>query len=95
MVRAIDAKLFQSIIAIHGLDGHLRQSFTADNGMFWLEHALPARIRDSRVMTYGWDADTQNRTHLTEQTIFDNGQQLISDIANFREIDNVNLHRLL
>ncbi|KAI9452030.1 Alpha/Beta hydrolase protein, partial [Russula earlei] len=45
-----------SIIAIHGLDGHAFNSWTA-NGVMWLRDLLPEQVPDARVLLYGYNAN--------------------------------------
>ncbi|KAI9460337.1 hypothetical protein F5148DRAFT_259058 [Russula earlei] len=44
------------IIAIHGLDGHAFNSWTA-NGVMWLRDLLPEQVPDARVLLYGYNAN--------------------------------------
>ncbi|KAL1634772.1 hypothetical protein SLS56_002174 [Neofusicoccum ribis] len=39
------------IIAIHGLNGHREKTWTADNGVLWLQELLPAEIPHARILT--------------------------------------------
>jgi hypothetical protein len=49
----------KSIIAVHGLDGHRDQSWTADsNKKMWLKDFLPLDIPNARIFTYGYNAST-------------------------------------
>ena len=52
----------QSIIAVHGLGGHWRTTWTEDNGKLWLRDFLPDQLRDgeinARIMSYGYNSDT-------------------------------------
>jgi hypothetical protein len=51
-----------SIIAVHGLGGHWRQTWTGDSGKNWLKDFLPLQLQDAgitaRVLSYGYDSDT-------------------------------------
>ncbi|KAG8815662.1 hypothetical protein FRC17_000630, partial [Serendipita sp. 399] len=57
------------IVAIHGLDGHREDSWTADNGTMWLRDLLPIDIPNARILTYGYDADTRSFGHTSTQTV--------------------------
>lgn len=46
-----------SIIAVHGLSGNWRQTWTHDNGRFWLAQFLPVQFPNARVMAYGYNAN--------------------------------------
>lgn len=45
-----------SIIAIHGLGGDAYRTWTDENDKFWLRDFLPARLKDARIFTYGYDS---------------------------------------
>ncbi|KAK0722624.1 Alpha/Beta hydrolase protein, partial [Lasiosphaeria miniovina] len=45
-----------SIVAVHGLGGDSHRTWTGDNGKLWLRDFLPARLDNSRIFTYGYDA---------------------------------------
>lgn len=54
--RAVD------IVAVHGLGGHYKDTWTSDNGAFWLKDFLPKQLSDSnittRIFSYGYNAET-------------------------------------
>ncbi|KAF8524260.1 hypothetical protein BU17DRAFT_6911, partial [Hysterangium stoloniferum] len=72
-----------SIVAIHGLDGHREESFTASNGISWLRDLLPPSIPNARILTYGYDASTSGQNRF-QQTLYDVANDLIASLANFR-----------
>ncbi|KIM75579.1 hypothetical protein PILCRDRAFT_670138 [Piloderma croceum F 1598] len=72
------------IIAIHGLDGHCEKSWTAENGVLWLRDLLPVDIPRARIFTYGYDAYTRGREQVTDHSLYDHAQNLISHLANKR-----------
>jgi hypothetical protein len=46
-----------SIVAVHGLNGTVRKTWTdADSGKFWLEDFLPKALPKARIMTFGYDS---------------------------------------
>jgi hypothetical protein len=51
-----------SIVAVHGLGGHWRHTWTGDSGKNWLRDFLPLQLQDAgitaRVLSYGYDSDT-------------------------------------
>jgi hypothetical protein len=81
-----------SIIAIHGLDGHRRRSWTADNGVLWLRDLLPEVLPAARVITYGYNAYTRGRKGLSDQTLFSHGKDFVTAIAVERKAKNVREH---
>ena len=78
-----------SIVAVHGLDGHLEKSWTADNGVLWLRDLLPERIPHARILTYGYDAYTRGRDRLANESLHDLAKDLVSSLATERRISNV------
>ncbi|MCJ1377534.1 hypothetical protein MMC17_000629 [Xylographa soralifera] len=49
------------LIAIHGLNGHPRDTWTAKDAggeVFWLEDFLPKALPGARIFTYGYDSRT-------------------------------------
>lgn len=72
--------LLYSIVAIHGLDGHLTQSWTAENGTQWLRDLLPEKVPYARVLTYGYDGFTRGERVANEST-HDLAKNLVSSLA--------------
>ncbi len=81
--------MLRSIIAIHGLDGHRENSWTADNGVLWLRDLLPDEITPARILTYGYDANTRGKTPLSRQTLYDHAETFITKLVLFRRITSV------
>jgi hypothetical protein len=51
------AKWVYSIVAVHGLNGTAKKTWTDKNsGKFWLEDFLPEALPQSRIMTFGYDS---------------------------------------
>ena len=44
------------IVAIHGINGDARRSWTHENGACWLRDFLPDQIPGARVFSFGYDA---------------------------------------
>jgi len=74
------------IVAIHGLDGHREQSWTAKNNNLWLRDFLPKTLPNARIFTYGYDAYTRGRQQLTKQSIYDHAVTLVSRLALQRQL---------
>ncbi|KAM7184442.1 hypothetical protein V8F20_012226 [Naviculisporaceae sp. PSN 640] len=54
------------IVALHGLGGHPYNTWTDADGHLWLRDSLPARIPQTRIMTFGYDsAVVFSRSRLT------------------------------
>jgi hypothetical protein len=80
-----------SIVAIHGLNGHRKETWTAENKVNWLLDAnmLPASIPNARIMSWGYDANTHSTDGLSAMYLYDHGQNLVSDLSLYRRGDNV------
>ncbi|KAF8529512.1 hypothetical protein BU17DRAFT_60309 [Hysterangium stoloniferum] len=72
------------IVAIHGLDGHREQSWTAENGILWLKDLLPQRLPHARITTYGYDTSTSSELNKIEETLYGHAQNFISRLALLR-----------
>ena len=46
------------IVAIHGLGGDIRSTWTHKNGTFWLQDLLPPSMPGARVFSFGYPSDT-------------------------------------
>ncbi|OHF04062.1 hypothetical protein CORC01_00401, partial [Colletotrichum orchidophilum] len=75
----LDAEL--DIIAVHGLDGHWRKSWTAENGVFWLQDLLPTRVPKARIYSYSHDSRTRGGDVPFTLDISDHGNALVSDLT--------------
>ena len=58
-----------SIVAIHGLGGHWKETWTTDNGTFWLEDPLPHDLPNAHILSYGYDAHPYGWTFASQQGI--------------------------
>ncbi|CAG7847041.1 SubName: Full=Uncharacterized protein {ECO:0000313/EMBL:CCA68224.1} [Serendipita indica DSM 11827] len=72
------------IIAIHGLDGHRENTWTAQNGVLWLRDLLSADIPNARILVYGYDADTRSRECVSTQTIYQHADKFIKSLSRQR-----------
>ncbi|CCA77943.1 related to WD40-repeat protein (notchless protein) [Serendipita indica DSM 11827] len=73
------------VVAIHGLDGHREGTWTTDSGVLWLRRFLPVSLPNARVLTYGYDADTQNETCVSTQNIHGHAQKLAQSLSRMRK----------
>ncbi|KAG9052480.1 hypothetical protein FS842_009789 [Serendipita sp. 407] len=73
------------IVAIHGLDGHREQSWTAEDGTMWLKDLLPDDISNVRILSYGYDADTRNFSRTSTQNIFRHAEAFAEDLSRSRK----------
>ncbi|CAI0645455.1 unnamed protein product, partial [Colletotrichum noveboracense] len=74
------------IVAVHGLDGHWRRSFTAENGVFWLQDLLPAWMPSARIYSFSHDSRTRGGDVPLTLEISDHGKELVSELAITRQL---------
>jgi len=74
------------IVAVHGLNGHRERTWTADNGVNWLQALLPEKIRNARIFSWGYDANTHSNSPISVQYLYDHATQLVSDLALERQL---------
>ncbi|CAN9334975.1 unnamed protein product, partial [Alternaria alternata] len=53
------------IVAVHGLNGHREKTWTTSGGVNWLRELLPHDLPNARILSWGYDANTQQ---LAQQT---------------------------
>jgi hypothetical protein len=80
-----------SIVAIHGLNGHREETWTAKNNVNWLRHPnmLPEYIPNARIMSWGYDANTHSTKELSAMYLYDHAQKLVADLSLHRRLDKV------
>ena len=81
-----------SIVAVHGLNGQRERTWTAEsNNVLWLRDLLPQKIKNARILTWGYDARTHTKSHtdfLSTKKLYDHGRELVYDLwAERRETD--------
>ena len=86
MLNIIHDGYFDSIVAIHGLDGDRKESWTTENGTFWLRDFLPGDLPNARILTYGYDSATRGRMQLSNQTLYDHAEDLVNKLVIQRKI---------
>ena len=47
-----------SIVAVHGLGGHWKYTWTHRCRKFWLRDFLPSQVPTARIMSYGYNSQT-------------------------------------
>lgn len=78
-----------SIVALHGLNGHREKTFTANNGVCWLNSLLPDRMPKIRVISFGYDARTHSSSPLSQQHLHSHAEQLVENLTRRRDVSNV------
>ena len=63
VAKASDEEAVVDIVALHGLNGHYRKTWTttpaSGEGKNWLESFLPEQIPNARIMSYGYNSTVQ------------------------------------
>ncbi|CAG7850806.1 SubName: Full=Related to kinesin light chain {ECO:0000313/EMBL:CCA74635.1} [Serendipita indica DSM 11827] len=72
------------IVAIHGLDGHREKTWTTDDGILWLRDLLPSNLPNARILSYGYDADTQSKECVSTQTMRRHAEGLAQALSRQR-----------
>lgn len=78
----------RSIIAVHGLNGHRENSWTAANGVNWLHNLLPGDMPNTRVLSWGYSLTTVGKPNkkISQQQV---SEQLVYDLWEMRSSTNV------
>lgn len=76
------------LVAVHGLDGHWKDSWTAKNGVFWLEDLLTRVLPKARVFSFGHDSRTRGGDKPLTQDISDHGKDLVRVLSEERHLTN-------
>ncbi|KAF2729360.1 hypothetical protein EJ04DRAFT_395422, partial [Polyplosphaeria fusca] len=76
-----------SIVAVHGLNGHRDNTWTAANGTHWLRDLLPKDIPNARIFCWGHDANTHG-SRVSCQYLYDHARSLVSDLCLKRRLTN-------
>ena len=80
--------LGDSLVAIHGLNGHPLETWTHEpSRKLWLRDLLPQVIPNIRIMTYGYNAKFWNFT--AHQDLRHISQKLLADLVDFRTTTEV------
>lgn len=70
---------------MHGLDGDSLRSWTNESGVCWIKDFLPKALPDTRILTFGYDANTFGNS---SATLFQHGEALVENLSrNRRESD--------
>jgi hypothetical protein len=83
-----DAADLLSIVAVHGLNGHRDETWTAANGKHWLRDLLPNDLPHARIFCWGYDANTHSG-RISCQYLYDHAKTIVSDLCLERQLTNV------
>ena len=58
----VDPDATVDIVLVHGLNGHLMDTWKANNGVFWPQDLLPLTLKKvkARIVVYGYNADVSS-----------------------------------
>lgn len=88
-IAALDTHyVVRSIVAVHGLNGHRENTWTANN-INWLRDFLPSDIPNARILTWGYDANTHGNSQINTQHLYDHGRELVSSLHLNRRLAKV------
>ncbi|KAK4206917.1 P-loop containing nucleoside triphosphate hydrolase protein [Rhypophila decipiens] len=93
LVNPADADI--DIVAVHGLDGHWKNSWTAENGLFWLQDLLPLVLPNPRIFSFGHDSRTRGADKPLTQDIPDHAKDLVWLLSNERLLTNTETRPLI
>lgn len=76
-----------SIVAVHGLNGHPENTWTAENGTIWIRDLIKHFIPNCRVLSYGYPAYTHatKERQLQKETLDGHGHQLMASLVLLRQ----------
>ncbi|KAK0123332.1 hypothetical protein ONS96_010326 [Cadophora gregata f. sp. sojae] len=74
------------VVAVHGLNGHYLNTWTATNAagqkVVWLKDLLPKQLPDARIMSYGYNSALQFSKSVAGIGTF--AEQLLEDLRSWR-----------
>ena len=80
----------RSVVAVHGLNGDPLRTWTVEaSGKMWLKEPglLPSNLKDSRILTYGYDAAvTSIFGKASSDRILQHAQTLVAELVADREV---------
>jgi len=79
-------RIIRSIVAVHGLNGHPKKTWTANN-VNWLRDFLPPDIPNARILSWGYDANTHSTSTISAQYLFDACKDLGLRSMSEEEVD--------
>jgi hypothetical protein len=80
-IRLVSLLTLSSIVAVHGLGGDKYDTWE-DDGKIWLREFLPAKVPNTRIMTYGYNSVVAFSKSITE--IEDFAVDLLSRLSGER-----------
>ena len=77
-----------SIVAVHGMNGHPHNTWTTKSGVFWLHDLLPKLgPKKARVLVYGYNSRvTSFADDVSTDGIIQHAENLASDLSANRSV---------
>jgi len=93
----IDCETWDSIIAIHGLhEDHFSAWLDTSSGVSWLRDLLPQYIPSARVLTYGYESDTDSSSAVqSSERILQHATTLVAELEADRSEHNASRRPLV
>ncbi|TVY13910.1 Protein SERAC1, partial [Lachnellula arida] len=82
------------IFAVHGLNGHRDETWTAANGRHWLRDLLPNDLPHARIFCWGYDANTYG-DRVSCQYLYDHAKTLVSDLCLKRKLTETTMRPII
>jgi hypothetical protein len=83
----------QSIVAVHGLNGHAFETWTTEKSkVFWLGAAqmLPRALNNTRILTFGYNANVTSLLGSTSSDrVLQHAQNLIAQLEADRAVSRL------
>jgi hypothetical protein len=85
--KSLFTQTLDSIVAVHGLNGDPYKTWTTKSGVFWLKDLLPIDIKNARILTFGYNANTTSFMGSTSSDrILQHAQTLVAQLNADREV---------
>jgi hypothetical protein len=89
--QALTINCNNSLIFMHGLNGHRERTWTASNGVCWPRHLLPQDLPRARILSFGYDSRTHATENLSHQTFHGHAITLLQSLSLYRRKTKVGM----
>lgn len=81
------------IIFVHGLAGDRERTWGGD--IFWPQELLPKKLRNARILTFGYDAYITRVAQVTQNKIRDHARDLVNKLAGVRNSEKASTRPII